>query len=240
MLGLFLIWFCLYGTRANCCICCLLSITCQHTHTHTYTHTHTHTHTHSRPWPCVVLARLCVCVCVATSSWIILDPMRSISAHGSKWLDRPNRAAPTSHFITTSWSGSAHTPSPAPLSHVATRSGPILTESNWGEICLIDSPQIFGEAAENQRQFSPGGEGDVLLVDSSSRPAGNISVEGGQKWQREIALPLALHSKCVSSLSRHRREERPQTNNWNSAPLHTSHTQNSSVNMKWHSWVDAI
>lgn len=60
----------------------------------------------------------------------------------------------------------------------------------------------------------PGGEGDVLLVDSSSRPAGNISVEGGQKWQREIALPLALHWKCVSSLSRHRREERPQTNNW--------------------------
>ena len=179
-------------------------------------------HTHHRPWPWVVLSLPCVfvclwwCVCVGggTSSWIILDPARSISAHGSKWLDCPNRAAPTSHFITTSWSGSAHTPSPAPLSHVATRSGPILTESDWGEICLIDSPQIFGEAAENQRQFSPGGEGDVLLVDSSSRPAGNISVEGGQKWQREIALPLALHRKCVSSLSRRRREERPQTSNW--------------------------
>lgn len=116
--------------------------------------------------------------------------------------------APKSHFTTTSWSGWAHS-SLKLFSDVLPRSSSILTESNLREICLIGSPQIFGEDLENHRQFSPGGYG-CITGQFNSPPAENVSGEGRQKWKKEIAFTFTLHGKFY--FSRGCRKEQPQMN----------------------------
>lgn len=120
----------------------------------------------NQTWPCNVSSLPVVLV------WIQLNrpgPKQSIAVHRSKWLNCLSVVAPKSHFLKTSWSGWVHNSSL--MSSPDGSNSSILTESNWREICFVDSLKRLWRTKGNSHH------GGVSSFSPPCRP----------KWQEEIA-----------------------------------------------------